>query len=160
MWVLRYNPRPHRRGGYHPPGGTMSVSRIRPGAFASLSEGGGNRPLPPSAACGDKREGDRFSGGRSTRKPDDGRSTPSVIAAGGADSSLCEGAVESLSPRGRIISAPTTGGNVFGQNKAFPLRGPIIQKNRPFWGGFEFFTWCRRCGRPRRRDRGRCSRGR
>lgn len=57
------------------------------------SEGGGIRPLPPSAACGDKREGDRFSGGRSTRKPDDGRSTPSVIAASGDDSSLAEGAV-------------------------------------------------------------------
>ena len=35
------------------------------------------------------------------RKPDDGRSTPSVIAASGADSSLWEGAVISLPPRGR-----------------------------------------------------------
>ena len=34
-----------------------------------------------------------------SRKPDDGRSTPSVIAAGGADSSLREGAVISLPPR-------------------------------------------------------------
>ena len=33
------------------------------------------------------------------RKPDDGRSTPSVIAASGADSSLREGAVISLPPR-------------------------------------------------------------
>ena len=105
--------RRHRRGGRpRPPGGTMSVLRIRPGAFASLSEGGGIRPLPPSAACGGKREGDRFSGGRSTRKPDDGRSTPSVIAASGADSSLGEGAVESLSPRGRLIAAPTEYGDI------------------------------------------------
>ncbi len=54
------------------------------GAFASLSEGGGIRRLTQAAGV--------------SRKPDDGRSTPSVIAAGGADSSLWEGAVISLPP--------------------------------------------------------------
>ena len=64
--------------GLAPPGVTMSVF-----AFARAL-------LPPSL---------REVASGVSRKPDDGRSTPSVIAASGADSSLGEGAVESRFPR-------------------------------------------------------------
>ena len=109
LWVSRQNVRPHRRGRSpdRPVHAVILLKGIellsgKPLRISNVRRRGGGLPrpaarwrfyafaralLPPSL---------REVASGVPRKPDDGRSTPSVIAASGADSSLGEGAVESL----------------------------------------------------------------